>query len=95
MKGIPRYAAKRDGNEAAIVRTLEGIGAQVYRLSQRGLPDLLVNWLGKTYFMEVKNKGGELTAAQVVTYETWEGDNFLVVHDADEALAALDAQVTA
>jgi hypothetical protein len=94
-RGIPKFAHKRDGNEKEIRQALEAIGAQVYPLSVKGLPDLLVNYHGKSFFMEVKAKKGQLTEAQVAVHETWEGDSLLVVHDADEALAALDAKVTA
>lgn len=94
-KMMPHHAAKRDGNEQTIVRTLEGIGAQVYRLSQKGLPDLLVCFNGRTILVEVKSKGGALTPAQYDTLQAWQGAPIEIVWTVNEALMVLGAEVTA
>lgn len=51
----PRRAAARDSNEPDIATALEAVGASVTRLSQKGLPDLLVGWRGTTHLLEVKH----------------------------------------
>lgn len=53
-----RRAAKRDANEDDIVTALEEHGCTVQRVSQAGIPDLLVYVpaLGETAFVEVKSR---------------------------------------
>ena len=46
--------AKRDKNEGQIVTALKWRGALVWRIDQRGLPDLLVGWRQKWFLLEVK-----------------------------------------
>jgi Holliday junction resolvase len=55
------YAKRRDENEPEIVKALEGIGAKVIRLD---IVDLLVNYRGKIYLLEVKTPEGKLTKKQ-------------------------------
>ena len=55
------YAKRRDENEPEIVKALEGIGAKVIRLD---IVDLLVNYKGKIYLLEVKTPEGKLTKKQ-------------------------------
>ena len=56
---------KRDANEEAIVAALERVGGSVYRLTGVGLADLLVRThTGQLLLMEVKSRGGHLTADQ-------------------------------
>ncbi len=93
-KRMPRHA-RRDSNESEIVRHLRAIGAQVYRLSAPGMPDLLVNFHGQTYFMEDKTRKGKLTGLQVATFSDWAGSEIYVVRSVDEALTVLGAAVTA
>ena len=85
---IKRYAAKRDKNEADIVRVLEYVGATVTPLSDTGCPDLLVGYDGENYLLEVKGKRGKLTVDQIAWHQTWAG-SVQVVRNADEALRAL------
>lgn len=75
---IHRTAAKRDVNEAEIVLALQYAGATVVRLSQKGVPDLLVGFEGVNYLMEVKTRKGSPTPDQVTFFETWEGNVHLV-----------------
>jgi len=62
---IRRQAARRDGNEPAIVDALEAIGVVVHRLSAPGLPDLLC-WHPREglRLIEVKMPGERLTIQQ-------------------------------
>jgi len=64
-----RRAAKRDSNEAEIVQSLEDLGLFVIKISQSGLPDLLVYdpWAihgPRLLCLEVKTPSGTLTPAQ-------------------------------
>ena len=60
-----RRAAKRDYAESDIVTALEEAGAVVTRLSQEGIPDLLVlHPSGLFMLFEVKTGKGKLTKAQ-------------------------------
>lgn len=83
-----RQAAKRDGNESEIVSALEAVGCVVHRLSQKGIPDLLVGRQGVTYLLEVKERKGALTDDQETFFETWNGCAYIVrtVEDALEVV---------
>jgi hypothetical protein len=48
------------------------------RLSQKGVPDLLVGRQGVTYLMEVKERKGELTDDQEIFFENWQGQAAIV-----------------
>jgi hypothetical protein len=84
-------ARKRDEIEAEIVAALEAIGVQVYRMSAKGLPDLLTHDLrGRCCAMgcawmplEVKRPGGKLTVAQK---ETQRLAPFPIVDSVEQAL---------
>ena len=52
---LNRRAAARDSNEGEIVDALEAVGASVTRVSQEGVPDLLVGYQGRTHLLEVKH----------------------------------------
>lgn len=80
-----RQAARRDDNETEIVTALESVGCSVYRLSQAGIPDLLVGRAGVTYLLEVKQAKGALTDEQKYFFETWRG-NAHVVRTVEDAL---------
>ena len=79
---------------------LRRVGATVHRISEKGVPDLLVGFEGRTYLLEVKlplgAKGGksgrELTEDQQDFFNTWRGLAPAIVRDVDEALKAIGAQ---
>lgn len=89
-KRMPHFG-KRDAVEDEIVKALRGLGAQVYRLSQKGLPDLIVNFKGASYLMEAKGKKGKLTPSQVELHRTWQGAPIHIVHSVAEALLVIGA----
>lgn len=62
--GLNRWNPKRDQNEPAVVQALEQVGAEVWRVSGKGLPDLLVRFRGVLYAGEVKGEKGKLRASQ-------------------------------
>jgi Holliday junction resolvase len=88
---IHRRAAKRDLNEFSIVDALRTVGADVYRLSAKGVPDLLVSFRGETFLMEIKTRTGKLTPAQIKWRDQWQGGPVGVVRTVDEALAFIGA----
>ena len=89
---IHRRNAKRDKNEASIVRALRSIpGCTVSELSGEGVPDLLVGFQGKNHLLEVKNAKGKLTEAQIKWHEEWTGTAH-VVRSVNDALNILDIQ---
>lgn len=90
-KGIPQYAAKRDANEAEIVQQLRGIpGLSVYRLSARGIPDLLIGYRGVTYLAEVKQPGKKWTADQVAFIEAWAGSPVIRAECIEDILSVIN-----
>jgi hypothetical protein len=87
---LSRHNPRRDANEPAIVEALEAVGADVWRLSGRGLPDLLVRFRGVLYAGEVKTAKGRLRASQGA-FPVWR-----TVDDALTAIGVLqDARRTA
>lgn len=67
-----RYAAKRDATEGAIVDALQAFGCIVIRLSQPGVPDLLVRTPdGGAHVVECKAPRGTRTPAQLKFVQTW------------------------
>jgi len=59
-----RRAARRDENEGEIVAALRVVGALVFPISAKDIPDLLVGWRGCWHVVEVKSEDGELTKGQ-------------------------------
>lgn len=88
----PRWAAKVDRNQAAIVEALRGVGASVLILARvgQGCADLSVGWRGRNYFLEVKTDDGKLTPAEQEFMDSWRGQ-YAIVRTADEALKAIGA----
>ena len=56
-----------------------------------GWPDLEIGYKGRMIFIEVKAKGGSVSAAQRDTHRTLEAAGFIVllVNDADDAIAGV------
>lgn len=99
------HAKRRDANESTIIIALVQVGATVQQLNEKGVPDLLVGYQGRTFLIEVKNpedttgpKGGKRTQgrgclrpAQVIWFAAWKGVPVVEVINADEALVAIGA----
>ena len=81
-----RRAAKRDGNEAAIVDALRAQGFNVERMSGVGLPDLLLSKGGQMWVAEVKMPKGRFKPAQVAFKARWTGPPILVLRTIEDAL---------
>lgn len=82
---LSRKNPRRDQNEPEVVQALEAVGAEVWKLSGRGLPDLLVRFRGVLYAGEVKSEKGRLRASQGA---------FPVWRTADQALTAIGCVTT-
>lgn len=55
---------RRDATEPAIIQALKVVGCQVWQVSGRAVPDLLVYREGRYFPMEVKSVRGTRTEAQ-------------------------------
>lgn len=73
---------RRDANEPALIAGWRAIGAEVWQVGGRGLPDVLVRFRGHLYGFEIKTAKGRETENQ--------GD-FPIVRSMDEALVAVGA----
>ncbi len=69
----PPINAQRDENEAEIVTALEQIGATVKRLSQKDIPDLIIGFRGRNFWIEIKSPGGKLKKGQRELHDRWRG----------------------
>ena len=92
-----RTAARVDANQPRVVEVLRGVGASVEptHMMGRGFPDLVVGFRGRTYLLEVKDGNKppskrQLTPDEQKWHDRWRG-HVTVVHDEDEALAAIGA----
>jgi hypothetical protein len=61
LMSLNRRNPRRDANEPAIVSALEAVGTRVWRVSGKGLPDLLCLRRGRWIPLGVKVPGGQLT----------------------------------
>ncbi len=84
-----RKAAKRDTAEPAIVAALKKAGCSVVKLSDTGVPDLLVaypmQWPASEddpnydmVLMEVKTGNARLTEDEEKFFDTWKGARIIV-----------------
>jgi len=80
-------ARRRDANERSIVDALRRCGASVIRLSEPGVPDLLVLFQRRVVLMEIKTARGRATSAQEA--RSREGWPSVTCRSIDDALAAL------
>jgi predicted NUDIX family NTP pyrophosphohydrolase len=80
--GTKAYRARRDTNEPAVIDALEKCGWRVWKLAQRGVPDLLCFKGGRMRLVEVKTCKGKLRQTQ-----QWDAElKVAVLRSADEAL---------
>lgn len=84
-----RRAAKRDAAEPAIVAALVDSGFTTIRISQAGLPDLLVIRAGHVWLLEVKSRKSRVTPAQRRFDAASVPCPFAIVSNPEEALAAV------
>jgi hypothetical protein len=87
-----RTAAKTDRNQQEIVRAFRQIGATVQVLSSvgKGMPDVLVGYMGVNVLVEIKDGSlppskQKLTADQVKWHANW-GGQVCVANSIDDAV---------
>ena len=93
-----RRAAKIDANQEAVVIALRAAGTKVQSLAAigKGVPDLLCQYQGAFYLIEVKDgrktpSQRKLTDGQVKWHEEWKCAFLGVVESPDEALKFIGA----
>ena len=94
---MPRYNAKADLTQAAIVQAVKRAGATVQHLHTvgQGCPDLLIGYRGKNYLLECKPNIGSPSARKLRPNQTewhagWKG-TVAVVETPEAALAVIGA----
>lgn len=85
------WSGKRDANEEPIVKAIQAAGWKVFRISGKGLPDLMCVRRGSVRMLEVKTDGGDLTPEQRKEFPIFAANGLavLVVRTPQEALDAL------
>lgn len=91
-----RIAAKVDANQPEIVkalRTIPGLRVEPLHMVGRGVPDLLIGWMGKNYLIELKDgekppSKRKLTMDEKMWHKKWAGQ-VAVCNDLDECLKVL------
>lgn len=80
---------RKDGNHDAIVKALRAAGRTVESLADvgRGVPDLLVGHLGRTFLLELKVAGAKMTGPEAAWHIAWRGQ-VAVVFTPQEAIEA-------
>jgi len=92
MRG-PKYAKKRDDAEPDIVDALKRVGAQVHKINEKSIPDLLVGFRRQWFLLEVKTGNRKPDQGQVDFLESAYGPAALV-RSVDEALRVIGAKTT-
>lgn len=98
--------AHRDASEPAIIKALRAVGASVWPISGKDVPDLLVGFKGQTWLLECKSrlsntkKDGytrktttKVSEGQQAFQDSWRGGPVRVVHTPEEALYAIGVPV--
>ncbi len=90
MRGVTRYARRRDLNEPAIVQGLESAGCDVLQATD---VDLIVGRAGRNFLLEVKHpkraSASRIQPVQKRLRESWRGQ-YAIVTTLDEALKAVE-----
>jgi hypothetical protein len=84
VRGLPRYAARRDNAEGPIVEALEACGFTVEQISKKDVPDLLIGRAGITRVVEVKTDDRPLSPGQVRWWGAWNGNGAIVLRTVDD-----------
>jgi len=99
--------ARRDANEAELVATADAFAVKrkmrlgVERISQTGVPDLLLGFRGRNLLLEVKNPNGKSPAQRALTpdprawWAAWPGQKLIVETASDVRRAILQHEASA
>ena len=77
---------RRDGNEKAVIEALEAVGATIWQINGRMLPDILVLHKGTWTPLGIKTEKGSLQPGE-------EHARWPLVRSEEEALSAIGATV--
>ncbi len=90
-----RLAAKRDANEPDICAALTAAGFKFARVSDKGLPDLIVWRPGCPTFvlMEIKDEDGQLTSAQLKFWTDSAGTLRFIVRSPESAVKVAETWI--
>jgi len=79
-QGLARHNPRRDGNEGDIVKAFKDRGCQVWKISGKGVCDLLIfsPLSGRTFLAEVKMPDGTFTEDQKKFWALWQGEKYIV-----------------
>jgi hypothetical protein len=84
---VSKYYGKPDSNQESIIQALRSINAIVVIVSRvPHFVDLVVGYRGKTYLLEIKEKGKELRKSQDKFFSEWTGDTLAIIRTPQEAL---------
>lgn len=91
----PRYAARKDANQDAVVKRFRASGCTVHVMNGKGIPDLLVGIRGVAFLVEVKDgskkpSARKLTKAQEEFGRTWKGGTIFIVTKLEEVGTVID-----
>lgn len=89
--GFKRYANKRDANEGEVIDALEDAGCRVMKLNEF---DLLVEYRGQVFMVEVKNPKGKNTLTELQEELLEAGWPLKVVRSKEEAFEAVGLKET-
>jgi len=88
MSRFTRLVHRVDSNQRTIVAALRAVGATVESLGGKGVPDLLVGFLGRNYLLEVKARKKRLNVHQEKWHVGW-GGQVAIVRTIADALEAI------
>lgn len=102
MGAMNRHAARRDAAEPAIVKALIRVGCSVVKISERGVPDLLVAYPMllpydesdpnfSMILMEVKTGNAKLTTDEEKFFDAFRGPK-IIVRTPQDALIYIGVQ---
>jgi hypothetical protein len=91
---LHRRNAKRDANEAGLVRLARQLGATWLSLSVADGPDGILGWQGVNYLVEVKTPKGKHKPGQIEFAASWQGAPVHVVRTEEDLLHLLGVEKT-
>ena len=91
-RSLRRYA-RRDSNEAEIVKAVKSCGASWLPIAVRDGPDGIVGFRGQTHLVEIKTAKGAHKPGQVTFSDSWRGAPIIVVRSAADVFVMLGIRI--
>lgn len=90
-RGVNRRFARRDKNEAPLVKVAKKFGAGWVKIDQKDAGDGIIGYRGQNAMVEFKNPEnyGKLSGGQKDFHSTWPGAPPIVIETEDELIALL------